>query len=81
MTGKRERISIKQAMRILNRSCSGLSRLGDKLKPIPRANVSAPREYWKDEVLAFKEANPVTPHKQRAGRKSRRVKHSLTDRD
>ena len=80
MTRKRQRVSIEQVMRMLNRSRSGLTHLGDKLKPIPRTNVSAPREYWKDEVLAFKRANPVALHKQRAGRKSHRA-DSLTDRD
>ena len=75
---KRRRITTKQVMRILQRSRSGLTTISDKLKPIPATNPKAEREYWKDEVDAFKAAHPVNKDKQRAGRISRRTKDPLT---
>ena len=67
-------MSVKQVMRYLRRSRSGLTSISDKLKPIPVTNPKAERFYWKDEVIKFKLANPVDAAKQRAGRKSRRTK-------
>jgi hypothetical protein len=75
---KRKRMTVKQVMRFLNRSRSGLTSIADKLKPIPATNPTAEREYWKDEVHAFKAAYPVNEYKQRAGRISRRTKDPLT---
>lgn len=72
-------MSAQQVMKYLNRSRSGLTSISDRLKPIPAANPTAEREYWKDEVIQFKAANPVNKTKQRAGRISRRNKISLTE--
>lgn len=75
---KRKRMTAEQVMRYLKRSRSGLTSISNKLKPIPNTNPTAEREYWQDEVHAFKAAHPVNEHKQRAGRKSRRTKDPLT---
>ncbi len=74
---KRKRMKAKQVMRFLKRSRSGLTTISDKLKPIPATNPTAEREYWQDEVQAFKAAHPVNTNKQRAGRISRRTKDPL----
>lgn len=76
---KRKRMSIKQVMRYLKRSRSGLTSISTQLKPIPNTNPTAAREYWKDEVAAFRAAHPVNKTKQRAGSKSRRPKISYTE--
>lgn len=69
---KRRRMTVTQVMRFLNRSRSGLTAISDKLKPIPGAHSTAAREYWRDEVEAFKKTNPVDRNKQRGGSISRR---------